>query len=136
MKTQTEIRLREALSYIENADPQQASQITSRLFVDDIESEEVFFTNQCCSFWINTKKQLDSTTDLYEKGDRFFSEWKSFLSWCNAQSYIYKDALYSFQKGYFSNALTFFQGRLEDKETRQRAESYRKAGLCYTMLGD
>ena len=36
MKTQTEIRLREALSYIENADPQQASQITSRLFVDDI----------------------------------------------------------------------------------------------------
>ena len=50
MKTQTEIRLREALSYIENADPQQASQITSRLFVDDIESEEVFFTNQCCSF--------------------------------------------------------------------------------------
>ena len=88
MKTQTEIRLREALSYIENADPQQASQITSRLFVDDIESEEVFFTNQCCSFWINTKKQLDSTTALYEKGDRFFSVLKSFLSWCNAQSYI------------------------------------------------
>ena len=136
MKTQTEIRLREALSYIENADPQQASQITSRLFVDDIASEEVFFTNQCCSFWINTKKQLEATTDLYEKGDRFFSEWKSFLSWCNVQSYIYKEALYSFQKGYFSDALTFFQGRLEDKEPRQRAESYRKAGLCYKMLGN
>ena len=79
MEIQTEEELKEALSYLEQGQPFQAYQITSSLFLQDLECKEVSYTNRCCTFWIDTAKGLKEL-DEYERGQQMLAEWKSFCS--------------------------------------------------------
>ena len=48
----------------------------------------------------------------------------------------YEPALFAVQQGFFSNALERFSRLFDEKDTYQKAEIYKKAGICYKKLGD
>lgn len=135
MKFQMEEEIKEALSLLENKDPIEARRVICTLFEHDLESKELYFTNRCCTFWIDVNKRLEELTDPFEQGERLLSEWKSFQTFTNT-GIKYEPALYAMQKGYFSKALDYFTPLFDEKEPLRKAEIYKNAGVCYKKLGN
>ena len=136
MEIQTEKGLKEALHFLEEADPVQAQLIVAKLFEHDLESKELVYTNRCCTFWKETAGRIEGITNSYEKGQQILLDWKSFQDFLSKNEFIYKPALFSVQKGYFSAALAYYKKQMEEKDPVLRAESYKNAGICCKKLGD
>ena len=136
MDIQTETELKEALKLLEAGNPFDAYEITSRLFEHDLESKELNYTNRCCIFWIDISKRIKGIADPFEQGERILYEWKAFQSFISREKYCYAPALYSMQKGFFTNALEHYNKFLDEKDSLRRAENYKKAGICYKKLGN
>lgn len=136
MNNQTEDGIKEALNFLEAGNPSLAQQVVSKLFEHDLESKELSYTNRCCTFWIDANRRLNEISDPYEKGVKLLIDWKSFQSFLERENFIYEPALYSVQKGFFSSALTIFNGLLEERDPLRKAEIYRNAGICYKKIGN
>lgn len=135
MKFQMEEEIKEALSLLADGDPLEAQHVVGILFEHDLESQELYYTNRCCTFWIDANRRLAELTDPFEQGERLLTEWKSFQTFSNSGT-KYAPALYAMQKGYFSTALKYFTPLFEEKEPLRKAEVYRNAGICYKKLGN
>jgi len=136
MESKTETGLAGALKLIEAGEPEEAQKIISKLFEDDLDCNELIYTNKCCMFWIDSRRRLKGIRDPYELGDNLLLEWKSFQTFISKESNAYEAALYSFQRGFFLSALNYYTKFFEEKNAFQRAEMYKKAGICYKKLGD
>lgn len=136
MEIQTEKGLKEALHFLENADPVQAQLIIGKLFEQELGCKELSYTNRCCTFWIESSRRLNGITNSYEKGLRILSDWKSFMEFLKRENFVYEPALYSVQKGYFSSALKYYTKCMDEKDPVHRAEVFKNAGICYKKLGD
>lgn len=136
MDTKTEKGLREALALMELGNPRSAQEIITSLFEDDLDCKEVIYTNLVCTFWLDSIRRLKAIEDPYEQSDKILSEWKSFTHHMAKEKNVFKPALFAVQKGYFSNALEIVSNLLEDKDALQKAEMYKKVGICYKKLGD
>lgn len=136
MEIQTEKGLKEALHFLEIADPVQAQLVVSKLFEYELGCEELSYTNRCCTFWIETSARLKTISDSYEKAQQLLSDWKSFREFLSRGKFIYEPALYSVQKGYFTEALEYYTQHMDEKDSSERAEMYKGAGICYKKLGD
>lgn len=136
MDIKIEKGLREALALMELGNPKSAQEIITSLFEDDLDCKELIYTNRCCIFWLDSIRRLKAVEDAYEQSDKILAEWKTFSYFANKEKEIYQPALYAVQKGYFSNALEIYTTLLDDKDPLQRAEMFRKAGICYKKLGD
>ncbi|MCR4900579.1 MAG: hypothetical protein K5907_07170 [Treponema sp.] len=138
MEIQTEKGLKEALHFLEIADPAQAQLIIGKLYEYELGCEELSYTNRCCTFWLETSARLKTITDSYEKGQLLLSDWKQFQNFLSRDKFIYKPALYSVQTGYFTSALEYYNKQMEgnEKDPVHRAEIYRNAGICYKKLGN
>ena len=94
MEIQTEKGLKEALHFLEEADPVQAQLIVAKLFEHDLESKELVYTNRCCTFWKETAGRIEGITNSYEKGQQILLDWKSFQDFLSKNEFIYKPALF------------------------------------------
>lgn len=136
MEIQTEIKLKEILKLLEAGAPEKAAQLITPLFERDIDCRELIFTNRCCVFWIDSVRRINAIDDRYEQNESIFSEWKSFQTVIARESYIYEDAVLAVQHGYFLNSLKRLTPQLEEKDFFQKAELFKKAGICYKKIGD
>lgn len=138
MEINIERGLKEALALMELGNPRSALEIITPLFENDLECQELIYSNRCCTFWLDTIRRLRSLEhDPYEQSEKILSEWKSLYHiMTEGSKEIYQPALYAVQKGYFSNALEIYTKQLEDKDPLQKAEMYKKAGICYKKLGN
>jgi len=136
MEIQTEVKLQEVLKLLEQGKPEEAHELICPLFLEDIESKELEITNRCCMFWIDSSRRLKSIEDPFERCENLFPEWKNYQSYISRIEGVYEPALYAIQKGFFSTALKDFETLFDEKDAFQRAEAYKKAGICYKELGD
>ncbi len=136
MKICTESGLKEALKSLEEGKLTEAQKIIENLFEEDLDCKELIFTNRCCFFWIDSTKRMNAINDRYEQTEYLFSEWKTFQMFISKEKYSYEQALYSVQKGYFSLALKKLTALFDEQDPMQKAEIYKKAGICYKKLGD
>ena len=137
METETEAGLKEVLQFFEDGKPEQAQKVISRLFEIDLDSREVAYCNRCCNFWIDALNRLKSADDIYVQSENILQEWKAFQNFISHESFVYEKAYFAVAKGFFSTALFHFLKIVDGvKESFQRADIYRKAGICYKKLGD
>ena len=136
MDIQTEAELEVALGLLKQGNPLEAQKIISSLFEHDLESNELIYTNKCCIFWIDSIKRLKSIDDSFERSENILLEWKNFQDYISRESAPYEPALFAVQQGFFKNALEEYKKMLDEKDPLQKAEIYKKAGICYKKLGD
>lgn len=135
MEIQTETGLKEALKFLEEAQPVQAQGVISTLFEHELDCKELSYTNRCCIFWIDSTKRLKELND-FEKGVQLLADWKSFQLFLSREEYIYEPAYFAVHKGFFKAALQHYTRFLEEKEPLRKAEALQNAGICYKELGD
>ena len=136
MEIQTEAKMKDVLSFLKQGNPFEAQKIISTLFENDLDSKELIFTNKCCIFWIESIKRLRNTEDSYERNEGLLQEWKTFQSYISRDKDKYEPALIAVQQGFFTKALERFTELMEEKEPYQKAEIYKKAGICHKKLGN
>ena len=136
MEIKTEAGLKEALVLMTLGNPFEAQKIIGSLFENDLESTELMYTNKCCVFWSDSIQRLKRIEDSYERSENVLLEWKNFQSYISREDETYEPALIAVQQGFFSNALEEFKKLMEEKDALQKAEIYRKIGICYKKLGD
>lgn len=136
MEIQTEEKLKEVLAFFRQGNPFEAQKIINILFENDLENKELIYTNKCCIFWLGSIARLREIEDPYERSENILLEWKNFHEYISREKDTYEPVLFSIQQGYFSNALEEYKKLLEEKDNFQRAEIYRKVGICYKKLGD
>lgn len=136
MDNQTETKLQEAILNLRLGQPEEAYEITSSLFEHELESKELVYTNRCCVFWIEAKKRLNQIDDPYERSENTLLEWKSFKNFITHEIEVYEPAFYAVKKGFFTNALNNFSKLLDGSDSLQKAEMYKRTGICYKKLGD
>ena len=135
MEIQTENGLKEAFGYLENANPEQAKKILDGLFEYEFDCPELVFTAECCNFWVQYIRQLSVIEDPFERAETLLGEWKSFQVFISRKEHQYKPALYAVNRGIFSRALENYTRLFDERDPVQKAEIFRKAGLCYKKLG-
>lgn len=135
MKTLSENDISIAYRLIENADFSLAREGLRELMGFDFSNKEVRFALWCCAFWEGRIKSLEAL-DYFEKAESLISGWKDFVLEVQRN---YEDmnerAVFSVKVGIFTLALKFYENLFEEKDDVQRAEIFRKAGLCYKKLG-
>ena len=136
MDIQTEAELKVALGFLKQGNPIEAQKIISSLFEHDLDSTELVYTNKCCIYWIDSIKRLKSIEDTFERSENILQEWKNYQDYISRETTTYEPAKYAVQEGFFKNALEEYKKMLEEKDPLQKAEIYKKTGICYKKLGD
>ena len=136
MEIQTEAKMKEVLEYLKQGNPFEAQKLISSLFENDLDSKELIYTNKCCIFWIDSINRLRGIEDSYERSENLLGEWKNFMAFISREKESFQPALFAVQQGFFSNALNNFEKLLDERDAFQKAEIYRKTGICYKKLGD
>ncbi len=135
MKIQTEVGLKKVIACMERADPAEAQKILENLFEDEFECGELVFTADCCNFWIPHIRQINALENAFERGESLLADWKRFRSFLSRKANVYKPAVEAIDRGVFLCALENYRQLLDERDTAQKAEIYRKAGLCCKKLG-
>ncbi|MBP3710337.1 MAG: hypothetical protein J6I73_08060 [Treponema sp.] len=135
MEIQTKNGLKNAISHLENANPESAKRILESLFEYEFECPELIFTADCCNFWIPCITQLSEIENPFERGELLLTEWKNFQPFVARKTYTFEPALEATEHGIFSCALENYSQLFDERDMFQRAEIYRKAGLCCKKLG-
>lgn len=136
MELQTELKLKEILELLRQGNPFEAQKILETLFESVLDCPQIILTNRYNVFWIDSVNRLKRIDDFIERSECTLAEWKAFQEhFFNAEE-KYEPALLAVQQGFFSNALEFFKKHDDEKDSYQKAENYRKIGICYKKLGD
>lgn len=136
MEPQTEQKLKEVLELLRQGKPFEARKILEILFEKVLDCPEVVLTNRYNTFWCDAINRLGKIDDFLEKSECILAEWRTFQSHFSDSQEKFEPALDAVQSGYFYNALNFFKDREDEKDSYQKAENYRKIGICYKKLGD
>ncbi len=136
MEIQTEAKMKDVLKFLKEGNPLEAQKIISSLFENDLDSKELIYTNKCCIFWLDSIIRINRIEDSYERSENLLLEWKNFQAYISREKETYEPALFAVQHGFFGNALESFKKLFDEKDAFQRAEIYKKAGICYKKLGD
>jgi tetratricopeptide (TPR) repeat protein len=134
MGIQSEEGLTEAYRYLEAGDPGHAKVILAEILEYDLDNHEVNFAIWCCSFWADFIRQLGSL-DPFERSESLISQWKSFRSALAREKKPGEHTVYAVQKGIFTLALENYRSLGDERDPVQKAEIYRKTGLCHKKLG-
>ena len=128
--------IKEVLQHIKKGEALLAQQLIDPLLDYDIECKELIYTNRCCIFLVDSIKRINAIEDKYVQSESILQEWKSFQAFIARESIEFEDALLAVQHGFFTNALKKLEVLLDERDSLQRAEIYRKVGICYKKLGN
>lgn len=135
MSNQPGTGLSDAYLFLKSGDPGQAIALLKDALVYDLENKEIIFALRCCNFWVEEIRQIDSLEDSFEKGESLITEWKSFQSFIEREKNPIERTIYAVRTGIFSLALRHYSSLLEEVSASQKAEVWRRMGLCYKELG-
>jgi tetratricopeptide (TPR) repeat protein len=134
MGIQSETALAQAYELIETGNPGKAKVLLEDALTADLDNTDLVFTVHCCSFWLDTFENLEQL-DFFEQGESLVNQWKRFKLLVSREKSPLERTVYAFRKGVFSRALESYRGIIDDSGTDNKAEIYRKTGLCYKKLG-
>ncbi|MBR7063711.1 MAG: hypothetical protein IKI31_00935, partial [Treponema sp.] len=80
-------------------------------------------------------RQVEKIQNPFEKGETLLLAWKNFRRFVLSKTRCYERAIFSVTKGVFLKALENYSQLFEEKDPLQKAEIFRKAGICYKKLG-
>lgn len=135
MDNQSEYGLKDALSYIEACNTDEANKILTTTCMHDLANPDIAFTMECACYWKDIFSRMNNESP-YENGDYLLREWKTFIQTKSRQPNVYPDAIYACCRGVFSCALNHFHRLLNEKDPVYRSDILKKVGLCYKKLGE
>ena len=134
MGIQSETALSQAYNLIENRKLYEAKAILEDALTADLDNKDLVFAVHCCSFWLEVYDSI-SQLDFFEQGESLVNQWKRFLLLVSREHEPLENTVYAFKKSVFSQALESYRTQFDDINTENKAEIYRKTGLCYKKLG-
>ncbi len=132
----SEEALAKAYEMFEKVKFDQAREILETLLEDDLDNKEVIFAISCTSFWQDYFRRQSTVSDCYEKSENILIEWKAFRAFLLRKKNVFDSTIYAINRGIFSLALENYSKLTGCHDIEQKAEIYRKAGLCYKKLGE
>ncbi len=136
MEILTKEEIKSALNQLEQGNPYKAKDEIATLLYSDFNNPELIFTGNYCNLWCEYLAVTLKIEDPFIRGERLLMDWKNFVSYIQKQNDIYEPAIFALQKGIFSLALENFLQDSEEKNPSQRANIFRKIGVCYKQLGE
>jgi len=103
---------------------------------DHLDNEDVKCAYNAIFFW---KEKLGFSTTYsspFEKGEYVFSQWKMFLHYMRKYDDRYEFVIYALKCCMFNIIINFYTEALQPKQFTEKAQAYRKLGLCYKILGN
>ena len=142
MDIQADKDLTEAYSILETGDVENARNILTRIYTEqlqgkktNIQSQEIKFAMWCCSFWGNAMSNLRKQ-EGFEFGDSIFNQWKLFLDTKRVQEgKSYTKFFFAVQRCVFTRALAAFASSEDERNPYQHSETLRKKSVCLKKLG-
>lgn len=134
MESQLNNGIKDVCKFLEEGKPAQAKKAISEVLEYELDNKEINFALWCCEFWIDFIDQLPEL-DLFEQGEGLFSRWKSFLLAVQHKSQAFDRIMYSVQTGVFTLALNSFNIIVKERNYFQKAEIFKKTGICLKKLG-
>lgn len=135
MGIQLSENLAESYGFLEAGKPEKARQALQIAAESDLDNKDIFFALNCCHFMINSLRQIESIKDFFERGESLINEWKLFEH-SIANDKMSQNILYAVRKGFFTLALENYNKLIDEQDACQKAEIFRKIGLCYKKFGE
>ncbi|AEE17153.1 hypothetical protein [Treponema brennaborense] len=136
MSIQSDRGLLQAYEFLKTGDPARAKPLLEDALADDLENGEILFTVRCVNYWTDRIADLATMDTPFERGESLILHWKQFITIVGKDSPAYERSMYAVRKGIFSLALENYQALCNEHNPSQKAEIFRKTGLCYKKLGE
>lgn len=134
MGINSEEELNKAYALLEEGKIAQARDILAQAIGYNFDNSEINFAHWCCSYWVDFIRNLPRL-EAYEQGDGLIARWKTFRQDYEQQKNFQQKTIYAIQKGIFRLTLEAYESVRDEGEPGQRADLYRKKGLCLKKLG-
>src|SRR5574344_74964 len=134
MGIQSDTALSQSYILIENKKLDQAKTLLEDALTADLDNRNLVFAVHCCSFWLEVQGNL-AQLEFFEQGECLVNQWKRFKLLVDREKEPLENTVYAFKKSVFSQALESYRSQFDDINTDNKAEIYRKTGLCYKKLG-
>ncbi len=134
MESSTEISIQEARKQFENCKISLGLEILTEARSADLENNELKFAIRCANYWKPKFFDIENIANDFARAEFLVSSWLKFLEFAGEN--VYPRIIDSFCRCVFRMALDFYRSLFEEKDSNHKAEVFRKAGLCFKMLGD
>lgn len=135
MENSIENALEKVLVLLENANPIDANDLINKSLKYDLDNENLLLIQKYCFFWKSSFSSVIEMDNPYERGERLLDDWKKFVDYAKSLKESHEKALYALKIGVWTFALKNYNLLLDESDTMQKAEIYRKIGICYKKLG-
>ncbi len=134
MGIKTDEELTKAYKFLEEGMLVQAREVLEQAIGYNFDNSEINFAHWCCSYWVDFVQGLPRL-EAYEQGDGLITRWKSFKQDYEQKENFQQKTIYALQRGIFSLALNAYEHAKEEGTASQKADLFRKKGLCCKKLG-
>ena len=134
MGIKSDEELSKAYNFLNEGSLSQEQEVLAQAIGYNFDNSEINFAHWCCSYWVSFIQGLPRM-DSYEQGDGLITRWKSFKQDYEQKENFQQKTIYALQHGIFTLALNAYESVREEGTSSQRADLYRKKGLCCKKLG-
>ena len=135
MDIQPNTGLAQARELLRQGNPERARKVLEETLSRDLQNLEIIFTLTCATYWSKNLPRILELPTAFERAESLVAQWKRFTEFI-AKTPSYEQSLYAVKFGIFNLALENYQQLFSENNNAQKAEVYRKTGLCYKKLGD
>lgn len=135
MNIQPNTGLVQARELLKQGNPEAARTLLEDTLSRDLQNPELIFTVKCATYWSQRLPRILGLPTAFERAESLVSQWKQFSDFID-KTPCYEQSVYAVKFGVFNLALENYQQLFNESNKAQKAEVFRKTGLCYKKLGD
>ena len=135
MNIQNNTGLLQAKELLKQGNPETARKVLEDSLSRDLQNLEIIFTLKCATYWSQRLPRILELPTAFERAESLVSQWKQFTDFLG-DSPCFEQSVYAVKFGIFNLALENYQQLFNENNKAQKAEVFRKTGLCYKKLGD
>ena len=120
---------------LKQGNPEAARKVLEDSLSRDLQNLEIIFTLKCATYWSQRLPRILELPTAFERAESLVSQWKQFTDFLG-DSPCFEQSVYAVKFGIFNLALENYQQLFNENNKAQKAEVFRKTGLCYKKLGD
>ena len=135
MNIQNNTGLAQAKELLKQGNPETARKVLEDSLSRDLQNLEIIFTLKCATYWSQRLPRILELPTAFERAESLVSQWKQFTDFLG-DSPCFEQSVYAVKFGIFNLALENYQQLFNENNKAQKAEVFRKTGLCYKKLGD
>lgn len=135
MNIQNNTGLVQAKELLKQGNPETARKVLEDSLSRDLQNLEIIFTLKCATYWSQRLPRILELPTAFERAESLVSQWKQFTDFLG-DSPCFEQSVYAVKFGIFNLALENYQQLFNENNKAQKAEVFRKTGLCYKKLGD